>query len=585
VLRLPAALLCMALIASAETGGAIAQKYYEQLIQQGRVSGAYFAEVSRGDVTETSAFGQVRSDSLWRGASTSKLLTALGVMNLVEQGRLDLDVDVNRYLRTFKVPATKSRPITLRYLLTHTSGLDDPFVGSGFTSTAGTQPPLSMEMRNYLPTRLYEPGTVRLYSNYGYGLAGAIIEDVTGRRFEEFMLTEVLEPLGMLHSTFQQPLPAALELRVVPSLERNLFGFTRPAPIIYHRASAAGGVTTTFADLLLLARFVQGKGLIGGRQFLQPLTLRMMLGGSPDSSGDAESYGFGIGIKWGERYWYAGGDLAGYHTVLLWFPDHDRALVTLAASASNVATWNLVPKLMEAWFGSSAKADSVRTASLPDAHAVAARVAGTYRPVRYPHHDLAKTFVITMDQSVRANPDGSITYGGERWIAVDPLRFRNSSDTLYLTFQQDAGGHIRFLNRDSERIAWYQSGRATIMFYFGFVVLSVAVLVWSRGRGDERALRWMAWAILIHSVAWLGAALVADPQRLILGIPWYLKASLLFGALVPPVWIYLAASTLRGIVGRSWPLPAALGRVAAMAALSLYIPFALYWQLFTAPTL
>jgi hypothetical protein len=111
VFRLLAAVLCATVIASAETGGSVAGKYYEQLMRQGVVSGAYFAGVSHGDVIETSAFGQVRPDSLWRGASTSKILTALGVMKLVEQGRLDLDTDVNRYLRTFKVPATRGAPL------------------------------------------------------------------------------------------------------------------------------------------------------------------------------------------------------------------------------------------------------------------------------------------------------------------------------------------------------------------------------------------------------------------------------------------------------------------------------------------
>jgi CubicO group peptidase (beta-lactamase class C family) len=156
-------------------------------------------------------------------------------------------------------------------------------------------------MRSWLPAQLYEPGTVRLYSNFGYGLVGAVIEDATNKRFEEFMRTEVLEPLGMLHSTFQQPLPESLELRVVPSLERSVFGLTRPAGIVYHRASAGGGLTTTFTDLLRLARFVQNGGSIDGHQLLRPSMLSVMLGGNADSSSDAESYGFGIGITRGER--------------------------------------------------------------------------------------------------------------------------------------------------------------------------------------------------------------------------------------------------------------------------------------------
>ena len=583
MLRLLVAVAC-ASCASAQPGRAIAERHYQPLISRGVVSGAYFAEVAHGEVIETAAFGKALPDSLWRAASTSKALTAVGIMRLVEQGRLDLDVDVNRYLKTFAIPATMSRPITLRQLLTHTSGLDDPFVASGFTAAAGEQPPLATVMRRWLPARLYEPGIVRLYSNFGYGLVGAIIEDVTGARFESFMRAEVLEPLGMDNSTFQQPLPAALERRVVPSLERSLFGSTHSAEIVYHRASAAGGLTTTLADLLRFARFVQNGGSIDGHRVLRSATLQRMLGENTDLAADSESYGFAFGINRGERYWYAGGDLGGYHTVVLWFPEHQRALVTMAASASNMATWNLVPKIMESWFGGGKKPETLPV-SPPSAGArkSAARLAGIYRPVRYPHHDFGKTFVITMDQFVRANPDGSLAYGGERWIAVEPLRFRNVSDGRYLTFQEDSSGQVRFLDRASERIAWYRSGRAAIAFYFCFVLLSVSILWSNRRRAHTRPLRWMAWAILIHSISWLGAALVADPQRLILGLPWYLKAALAFGTVVPLVWVYLAASTCRGLIKRSWPASVALGRLAATLGLALYIPFILYWQLLALP--
>jgi len=95
----------------------------------------------------------------------------------------------------------------------------------------------------------------------------------------------------------------------------------------------------------------------------------------------------------------------------------------------------------------------------------------------------------------------------------------------------------------------------------------------------------MAAAILTHSVSWLGAALVADPQRLILGIPWYLAAALAFGAVVPLVWIYLAASTCWGLFKKSYPTVNALSVVLTPAGLGLYIPFTAYWQLATLPRL
>jgi CubicO group peptidase (beta-lactamase class C family) len=576
-------LISAAACAFAQPGRAIAEPYFRQLIDRGVVTGAYFAEVVHGAVVETTAFGDARPDSLWRAASTSKALTAVGIMRLVERGQLDLDVDVNQYLKTLKVPATKSRPITLRHLLNHSSGLDDPFVGSGFLAAAGEQARLATVMRNWLPARLYEPGDVRLYSNFGYGLAGAIIEDVTGKRYEEFMRFEVLEPLGMTHSTFQQPLPGESEQRIVPSIERKAFGATQRADIIYHRATSAGGLTTTLADLLCFVRFVQGGGSSDGHQILRPETLNRMLGEKANQSGDLESYGFGIGTRQGQRYWYAGGDLGGYHTVLLWFPEHDRALVTMAASASNVATWNLVPQIMQSWFGAEKQSAAVPITPFGDARESAARVAGTYRPVRYPHHDLGKTFTVTMDQSVRANADGSITYAGGRWIAVESLRFRNVTNGRELTFQEDSTGQIRFLNRESERIAWYQSGRAAIVFYFGFVLLSVFVLWRNRRSENARPLRWMAALILIHSVSWLGAALVADPQRLILGNPWYLSGALAFGTVVPLGWVFLVASTCWGFVRRSYPAAHRLSVVLTTLVLGLYIPFIAYWQLIALP--
>ena len=257
----------------------------------------------------------------------------------------------------------------------------------------------------------------------------------------------------MSHSTLSQPLPKGVEREFVPSLERSVFGFTRPAEIIYHRASSAGGFTITVADLIRFVGFVQGRGALEGRQILRFETLNQMLGeGGVKSAGDSESYGFSKGVNRGERYWYAGGDLGGYDTILLWFPDSERAIITMAASTSNVATWNLVPAIMQSWFGPEQKLASVPVHVIPNAKEFAAHVAGIYRPVRYPHHDLGKTFVVSMDQLVHANGDGSISYAGERWIAVDRLRFRNVADARELTFQEDWKRQIRFLNRESERI-------------------------------------------------------------------------------------------------------------------------------------
>jgi CubicO group peptidase (beta-lactamase class C family) len=128
-------------------------------------------------------------------------------MRLVEQGKVDLDADVNQYLKGFQLPNTYQRPITLRQLLERRSGLDDRFI--------------------------YAPGQIELYSNYGYGAVGAIIEELTGARFEDYLRASVLQPLGMNSSSFQQPLPGSLAAE------------TAPGKWWYQRAVPADGLAVT----------------------------------------------------------------------------------------------------------------------------------------------------------------------------------------------------------------------------------------------------------------------------------------------------------------------------------------------------
>jgi hypothetical protein len=214
----------------------------------------------------------------------------------------------------------------------------------------------------------------------------------------------------------------------------------------------------------------------------------------------------------------------------------------------------------------------------PGAVEFARYAAGIYRPVRYPHFDIAKTFAIAMDRVVRANADGSLDYGGQRWIAAAPLRFERQDGAGYLTFQKDGGRRVRFMEGSAERIAWFESGGAAAAFYFGFVILSITALFIRRRDPVARPLHWMGGVVLIHGVAWLGSVLWADPQRLILGPPWYLRCSPAFGAVVPVVWIYLAVATVRmtakGKSGVFLPVVSAC----FAAAFALYLPFIHYWR-------
>src|SRR5205085_4197813 len=152
--------------------------------------------------------------SLFRPGSISKVFTAIAVMQMVEQGKLDLDRDINNYL-DFALPQTYPEPITLRRLLTHTAGFEETLKNL-FVPSAREMRPLRDYLIAAMPARIFSPGKVPSYSNYGLTLAGYILERISGEPFDKYIASHILTPLKMDHSTFAQPLPEALEANMSP---------------------------------------------------------------------------------------------------------------------------------------------------------------------------------------------------------------------------------------------------------------------------------------------------------------------------------------------------------------------------------
>lgn len=146
--------------------------------------------------------------SLFRIGSISKLMTWTAVMQLVEEGKLDLDTDVNKYI-DFNIPLDGSTPITLRHLITHTPGFED-YATEIFTLEEKSLPPLHEYVRESLPERIFPAGEVLVYSNYGTALAGYIVEQVSGMPYATYIEENIFNKLAMNYSTFEQPLPQSL---------------------------------------------------------------------------------------------------------------------------------------------------------------------------------------------------------------------------------------------------------------------------------------------------------------------------------------------------------------------------------------
>src|SRR5213596_3224925 len=244
------------------------------------IAGAVVSVVKDGQVLFQKGYGYadfeakkpvLPDQTLFRPGSISKLFTATAVMQLVEQGKLDLDRDVNGYL-DFAIPKTYPEPVTLRQLLTHTAGFEETLKNL-FVAHQNDIKPLRTYLVNQMPARIFPPGKIPSYSNYGFTLAGYIVERVSGEKFERCVENHILKPLGMNNSTFDQPLPPQL----APQMSKGyLSASKKPRDFEWVQAAPAGALTTTAADMTqFMLAFLQD-GAVDGVSILKPETVRQM---------------------------------------------------------------------------------------------------------------------------------------------------------------------------------------------------------------------------------------------------------------------------------------------------------------------
>jgi CubicO group peptidase (beta-lactamase class C family) len=204
--------------------------------------------------------------TLFRPGSVSKLVTWTAAMQLVEQGKLDLDKDINTYL-DFKIPEYDGKPITLRQMMTHTAGFEEAIKGLIFSDPAHLLP-LGDYLKRWTPKRVFAPGTTPAYSNWATALTGYVVERVSGETFDDYCDKHIFAPLGMTNSTMRQPLPAALAGQMAsgykPGKDAGKFEIVGPAP--------AGSLSSTGTDM---AKFMIAN-LDGGKGLLSPETAAMM---------------------------------------------------------------------------------------------------------------------------------------------------------------------------------------------------------------------------------------------------------------------------------------------------------------------
>ncbi|HEU4528742.1 MAG TPA: serine hydrolase domain-containing protein [Actinomycetota bacterium] len=285
---------------------------------------------SREPITEATVF---------RVGSLTKTFTAIAVMQLWEQGLVDLDAPASEFLRTFRlVPAKASfRPATVRHLLTHTAGvgywrrLSDllrPGVGSGDRAGRSGAPPLADYYRKGLPVEI-EPGTKWVYSNHGFAALGQIVEDVTGGPLDRYLRERVFDPLGMEHTDLVR------SERVREQLATGYVLRSRGLKPVADREILTPGGSGMFSTTADMARYLAAllHGGVGEHgSVLEPETLASMF--EPHFQLDPRTAGMGLGLEpneeSGHRTVWKTGVVSGFLSAMVVAPDDGLGIVVLS---------------------------------------------------------------------------------------------------------------------------------------------------------------------------------------------------------------------------------------------------------------
>jgi CubicO group peptidase (beta-lactamase class C family) len=256
--------------------------YLPYALQRGNIAGAVVVVVKDGAILLEKGYGYADvakrrpvdpARTLFRPGSVSKLFTWTAAMQLVEQGKLDLDHDVNEYL-DFKIPPAFGKPITLRNIMTHTPGFEE-IEKNLIVSDSTRIKSLEAYLKDWTPHRIFPPGQVPAYSNYATALMGYVIQRVSGERYDDYIERHIFGPLGMEHATFRQPLPDRLKGDMARGYQ-VASGEPKPYEVVI--AAPAGSLAASGHDMgrFMIAHLQNGR--LGSAEVLKPETAKLMHG-------------------------------------------------------------------------------------------------------------------------------------------------------------------------------------------------------------------------------------------------------------------------------------------------------------------
>jgi CubicO group peptidase (beta-lactamase class C family) len=489
------------------------------VVKDGRIifaKGYGYADVKTGKPVDPAT-------TIFRPGSVSKLFTWTAVMQLVQAGKIDLDADVNKYI-DFTIPPFEGKPVTMRDLMTHSGGFEET-VRDLLVDTKDQVLPIDVYLKRRLPTRIFPPGKIIAYSNYGATLAGYIIQRVSGERFEDYIAKHIFAPLKMTRSSFEQPLPASLMPLVATGYMNASEDKTKPFEFV--DTAPAGSSSSTGIDMAHFMLAYLNGGTYGGYQLLKPATIKEMW--TPQVTSEQGLPSFDLGFYQDDFNGLPiighGGDTEAFHSDLHLIPTKGVGwFVSFNSPGKEGAVEDVRNGLFKLFLDRYYPYTPPTEPTVADAKKDAARVAGFYQSSRRVARALA--FVYTLGQSeVTVDADGTIQVSPlkdpagnvMKWREIAPLRYRQIGGNAYVVFGTDENGNVNSWSTDYYNMV-SQEQRVTglgtlsnvklfLTIFAGIIVISLLVRLggWIARRKLHLSLNLPRNVQILHAVARIGA--------------------------------------------------------------------------------
>lgn len=492
--------------------------------------------------------------TLFRIGSVSKLFVWVSVMQLVQQGKLDLHTDVNRYLTGLQIPDTYPQPVTLANLMSHTAGFEDRLI-SLFAKDESQLRPLADILNEKFPARVRPPGVHASYSNHGTALASVIVEQVSGMNFNTYVEKNILGNLVMNRTTFRQPVPASLP--ATPSLGYTWQGVDfQEKPFEFVPLYPAGAASATGRDMANLMIALLNQGRLAPYRLLDSAVWKNMLTPlhrhhpqvNPARHGimDLSQNGVEIVGHGGATFWF--------HSLVALFPGQQLGIFVSANTDRGAGVGNqLLEEFTDHYFPEQELRQPIRT----DTDQLG-QFTGTYLSNRHAVADL--TSVISLFSPLRISYADSgrlrVQTGNDQFyiVPLDSLLFREERSSQTLAFQKNKGrvthlflGGLPIVAFDKVT-GWPAPDTQLLVFIAVLLTAVLTLLFWPLTsllrRGYQPLLRTrqslpylakiFAWSNFLLWLIFVGgfALLAGDPKVIVYGVPMSVKVLLVLPLLM-----------------------------------------------------